>query len=83
MDWYRKAGTGYQVTFEGGVPTRWVRVPEDHPMTWTEYVENTPAGVFALIHRWRWRKPMDIAPLLHIGPGVTALIGGGGKTTLM
>lgn len=26
---------------------------------------------------------MDIAPLLHIGPGVTALIGGGGKTTLM
>ena len=29
VDWYRKAGTGYQVTFEGGVPTRWVRVPED------------------------------------------------------
>ena len=26
---------------------------------------------------------MDIAPLLHIGPGVTALIGGGGKTTLL
>ena len=26
---------------------------------------------------------MDIAPLLHIGPGVTALIGGGGKTALM
>ena len=26
---------------------------------------------------------MKIAPLLHIGRGVTALIGGGGKTTLM
>lgn len=26
---------------------------------------------------------MQIAPLLHIGRGVTALIGGGGKTTLM
>ena len=26
---------------------------------------------------------MDISPLLHVGPGVTALIGGGGKTTLM
>ena len=29
VDWYRKAGTGYQVTFDGGVPTGWVRVPED------------------------------------------------------
>ena len=29
VDWYRKAGTGYQVIFENGVPTRWVRVPED------------------------------------------------------
>ena len=26
---------------------------------------------------------MQIAPLLHIGRGVTAIIGGGGKTTLM
>lgn len=26
---------------------------------------------------------MDITPLLHIRPGVTAIIGGGGKTTLM
>lgn len=26
---------------------------------------------------------MDIAPLLHIRPGVAALIGGGGKTTLL
>ena len=26
---------------------------------------------------------MRIAPLLHIGRGVTALIGGGGKTTLL
>ena len=29
VDWYRAAGTGYQVTFENGVPTGWVRVPED------------------------------------------------------
>ena len=29
VDWYRKAGTGYQVTFENGVPVKWVRVPED------------------------------------------------------
>ena len=26
---------------------------------------------------------MQIAPLLHVGRGVTAIIGGGGKTTLM
>ena len=26
---------------------------------------------------------MQIAPLLHIGRGVTAIIGGGGKTTLI
>ena len=29
VDWYRKAGTGYQVTFENGAPIGWVRVPED------------------------------------------------------
>ena len=29
VDWYRAPGTGYQVTFDGGVPTGWVRVPED------------------------------------------------------
>ena len=29
VDWYRAPGTGYQVTFTGGVPTGWVRVPED------------------------------------------------------
>ena len=29
VDWYRKAGTGYQVTFEKGLPVKWVRVPED------------------------------------------------------
>ena len=29
VDWYRAAGTGYQVTFENGVPTGWVRVPEE------------------------------------------------------
>lgn len=29
VDWYRSAGTGYQVTFDGGVPTGWVRVPEE------------------------------------------------------
>ena len=26
---------------------------------------------------------MQISPLLHVGRGVTAIIGGGGKTTLM
>ena len=26
---------------------------------------------------------MQIAPLLHVGRGVTAIIGGGGKTTLI
>ena len=29
VDWYRKAGTGYQVTFENGRSVKWVRVPED------------------------------------------------------
>ena len=29
VDWYRKAGTGYQVTFENGAPVSWARVPED------------------------------------------------------
>ena len=28
-DWYRQAGTGYQVTLENGAPVKWVRVPED------------------------------------------------------
>lgn len=29
VDWYRQAGTGYQVTFAGGVPTGWLPIPED------------------------------------------------------
>ena len=29
VDWYRQAGTGYQVTFSGGVPTGWLPIPED------------------------------------------------------
>ena len=29
VDWYRQAGTGYQVTFAGGVPTGWRPIPED------------------------------------------------------
>ena len=28
VDWYRQAGTGYQVTFSGGVPTGWLPIPE-------------------------------------------------------
>lgn len=29
VDWYRSAGTGYQVTITDGVATAWRRVPED------------------------------------------------------
>lgn len=29
VDWYRKAGTGYQVMFADGKPVSWVRVPEE------------------------------------------------------